>query len=157
MLLLHFFLGLGLWAHTPSSSLAVTNPLATAAGTYCGDSTQFSRRRVAGLLNAARTISAPNTRLAELANVQASSLVLLTDASGATICQQLRTKALANRDPDTVTGKPWVVSVYNASGYYFAVVSRSSGPGSGQVVIGGQGGTIVVYDSALNQVLEANG
>jgi hypothetical protein len=98
--------------------------------------------------------------LGELANVQPSSLVLLTDASGATVCQQLRAKALANRDPDAVTGQPWLVTIYYASGYYFAVVSRNrgtiNGTGSGAVLIGGHGGTIVVYDANLDQVLEAN-
>lgn len=90
------------------------------AATACTKPTETSLVRVENLLQAVRTWDFPGTRAGELTRIEPMELRLLERGEDEVICRRIRELALADRPADRATGLPWLVSVYEAGGYYFA-------------------------------------
>lgn len=140
-----------LQASAPASFSAMT-PAAV-----CSDSIEDAVGRITGFLRAVRTYDVPELR--QLANIDPSHLRVLESKDNAEICRLLRNKVLKNREPDHVTGRPWLSEIFEADGFYFVVVSRDLSrfdPHAGQqtrVIVGEHGGpTLWVFDRDFNKV-----
>jgi hypothetical protein len=132
------------------------------AAPVCGDSAQFSRLRVGNLLAAARRPGMPSP-LSELAGVDPAHLRLLDGEQDSNTCKSIRREVLARRATDRLTSRPWIVSIYEADGYFFAVLSRDQprvSPSASRrvpIMIGEHGGAIIVFDRSMQRVLETTG
>jgi hypothetical protein len=156
-LFLRLFLGLSMGASSPATPRVVApNPF------VCGDSTEISATRVRALLAASQATWFP-AELRGLATVDANTLRLLDPRSDATVCRALRQRALADKPQDRATNRNWLLTMYEAGGYYFVVVSSdrdrvTSAPGQPRRVrLGEGGGWLVVFDHDLKLVTQTMG
>ncbi len=121
----------------------------------CPDETNTSRGRVLSLLS---PWLMDIRRRFGFEAAREDHLRPLGDPQDADVCRRLRSVIRHASKVDPVHGNPWLMTFYEADGFYFVAVSRDqqgARPDGPQVL--GRGGWLLVYDSNLDLLLKASG